>query len=47
VSYEKEVLGKVRKYYSITKEGNATLKKKQDEWKAYTHAVSNVLTLGV
>ena len=32
-SYEKEVPGKVRKYYSITKEGRKALKAKEEEWK--------------
>lgn len=47
ISYENEVLGKVRKYYSITKEGKNTLKNKEEEWKEYTHAVTNVLALEV
>jgi DNA-binding PadR family transcriptional regulator len=47
VSYENEVLGKVRKYYSITKEGRKTLKNKEEEWKEYTHAVTKVLALEV
>lgn len=47
VSYENEVLGKVRKYYSITKEGKKTLKSKEDEWKEYKQAVTNVLALEV
>ena len=46
-SYEEEVLGKVRKYYSITKEGKSLLKTKENEWKEYSLAVTNVLTLGV
>lgn len=43
-SYEKEVLGKVRKYYSITKEGRRVLKAKEEEWKEYSQAVLHVLT---
>ena len=43
VSYEKEVSGKVRKYYSITKEGRKALKAKEEEWKEYSRAVLNVL----
>lgn len=43
-SYEKEVSGKVRKYYSITKEGRKALKVKEEEWKEYSGAVLNVLT---
>lgn len=46
-SYEKEVLGKVRKYYSITKEGRKALKAKEAEWQEYSQAVANVLTVGV
>jgi DNA-binding PadR family transcriptional regulator len=43
-SYEQEVLGKTRKYYSITNEGRKYLSAKKDEWKQYSQAVSNVLT---
>lgn len=46
-SYEQEVLGKVRKYYSITREGKKYLEQKQEEWKEYSQAVSNVLALEV
>lgn len=46
-SYEQEVLGKVRKYYSITKEGRKQLSHKETEWQEYAKAVSNVLALGV
>ena len=42
--YEQEVNGKVRKYYSITKEGRKTLEQKQKEWKEYSQAVANVLS---
>ncbi|MDE7333173.1 MAG: PadR family transcriptional regulator [Lachnospiraceae bacterium] len=42
-SYEKEVLGKVRKYYSITKEGQKALGRKKEEWKEYSEAVAKVL----
>lgn len=42
-SYEKEVPGKVRKYYSITKEGRKALKAKEEEWKEYSRAVCRVL----
>lgn len=41
--YEQEVLGKTRKYYSLTKEGKKQLRYKEEEWKAYTRAVGNVL----
>jgi len=44
---EKEFSGKVRKYYSITKEGKGMLNKKMDEWQEYATAVQNVLVMGV
>ena len=34
---------RVRKYYSITKNGRKYLKEKEEEWKAHTAAVNNVL----
>jgi len=34
---------RVRKYYSITKNGRKHLKEKKEEWKAYTAAVNGVL----
>lgn len=46
-SYEQEYVGKVRKYYSITKEGKKILKKKTEEWNEYRVAVSNVLAFGL
>ena len=46
-SYEKEVLGKVRKYYSITKEGKKQLRQKEAEWKEYAGAVAKILALEV
>lgn len=45
VSFEKEVLGKIRKYYSLTKEGKRVLKHKEEEWKEYTQAVSDVMVI--
>ena len=45
--YEQEYWGKVRKYYSLTKEGHKLLAKKTEEWKVYSDAVSNVLAMGV
>lgn len=42
-SYENEVNGKIRKYYSITKEGRKYLKAKKEEWQEYQTAVVNVL----
>lgn len=47
VSYEKEVTGKTRKYYQITKEGKKILTEKKQEWNEYSKAVANVLVLGV
>ncbi len=44
--YEKEVGGKTRKYYSIAKKGVKALDEKQEEWKTYAQAVTNVLTAG-
>ena len=46
-SYEQEVLGKVRKYYRITREGKDYLEKKKAEWKEYSQAVTDVLALEV
>ncbi|MBR2948763.1 MAG: helix-turn-helix transcriptional regulator [Lachnospiraceae bacterium] len=42
-SYEKEVGGKVRKYYAITGEGRKEFKKKQKAWEEYAGAVSHVI----
>ena len=47
VVYEQEFGGKVRKYYSLTKQGGKLLEKKTEEWKEYSAAVSNVLALEV
>lgn len=44
-SYEKEVSGKVRKYYQITKEGSGYLEQKKTEWEQYAKAVSKVLAM--
>lgn len=46
-SYEQEVLGKVRKYYRITKDGRAYLEEKRTQWQEYSKAVTNVLALEV
>lgn len=46
-AYEKEVIGKVRKYYSITREGKQQLKERETEWNEYSRAVVRVLTMGV
>ena len=45
-SYEQVDSGKVRKYYSITKEGRKHLENKITEWKAYNNAVLRVLSFG-
>ncbi|MCI8490469.1 MAG: PadR family transcriptional regulator [Lachnospiraceae bacterium] len=47
ISYEQGASGKVRKYYSITKEGRKQLTKKESEWKTYSNAVMRVLAMGV
>lgn len=44
-SYEDEVNGKVRKYYSITKNGKKYLNSKKEEWNEYQTAVLNVLCM--
>ncbi|NBI86533.1 PadR family transcriptional regulator [Lachnospiraceae bacterium] len=46
-SYEDEAAGKVRKYYSITKEGKKQLNQKKAEWKEYADAVAKILTMEV
>lgn len=46
-SYEMEVLGKIRKYYSITRDGRAHLEEKRTQWQEYSKAVTNVLALEV
>ena len=46
-SYEEEVLGKVRKYYSITKAGKKILSQKEADWKTYAAAVTNVLAFQI
>lgn len=45
--YEQEAGGKTRKYYSLTKQGRGFLEKKMKEWREYSEAVTNVLTLEV
>ena len=41
VSYEKEAQGKVRRYYTITKQGRAELLKKKEAWETYSKAGRN------
>ena len=46
-SYERgRKAGKIRKYYSITKEGRKALAEKKEEWYAYSQAVVDVLSMG-
>lgn len=45
-AYEKEVGGKLRKYYSITKQGRKALEEKKEEWNRYAKAVTGVLAIG-
>lgn len=46
-SYEQEAVGKVRKYYHLTKSGKKQLKVKAEEWREYSRAVVNVMeTMG-
>lgn len=45
--YEKEYAGKIRKYYSLTKQGKKMLEKKTEEWNIYSNAVTNVLAMEV
>lgn len=47
VSYEQEMLGKVRKYYRITKDGRKHLEEKKSQWQEYSKAVMSVLALEV
>lgn len=42
-SYEDEVNGKQRKYYSITKVGRKYLRSRMEEWQEYQTAVVHVL----
>lgn len=44
-SYEQEIQGKMRKYYSITREGRIMLSEKEAEWREYAGAVTSVLGL--
>lgn len=42
-SYEQEAVGKIRKYYHLTKAGKHQLQKKVAEWAEYSQAVTKVL----
>jgi PadR family transcriptional regulator PadR len=47
VCYEKTAdTGRVRKFYSLTKDGHATLEEKVEEWAAFSGAVNKVLAGG-
>ncbi len=41
--YEKPAGAKVRKYYSITRQGSRILAEKEREWRTYSQAVADVL----
>lgn len=43
LSYEQEAVGKIRKYYHLTKAGKKQLKQKEEEWKEFTRAVASVM----
>lgn len=45
VVYEKEVAGKIRKYYRLTNDGRRVLEEKKEEWMTYSEAILNVLNL--
>ena len=42
-SYEEEVNGKIRKYYTLTSIGKALLEEKQKTWREYSDAVLSVI----
>lgn len=46
-AYEKEAVGKIRKYYQITKSGRKHLEEKKSQWQEYSRAVMSVLALEV
>lgn len=46
-SYESEAGGKMRKYYTLTKEGKKYLKSKKEEWNIYSSTVTKILCLEV
>ena len=45
-AYEREAAGKPRRYYHLTKEGEAALREKEAAWHAYANAVGRVLRGG-
>ncbi|MCH5170932.1 MAG: helix-turn-helix transcriptional regulator [Oscillospiraceae bacterium] len=42
-SYWREIDGRSRKYYHITKKGLRQLSEKQKEWESFSHSVTKVL----
>lgn len=42
-TYEEEIVGKTRKYYTLTKAGKKQLQVKKEEWEEYSQAVRRVL----
>ena len=47
LSYEQEAVGKIRKYYQITKNGRKHLEEKKSQRQEYSRAVMSVLALEV
>ena len=45
-SKNQEVSGRVRKVYSITQKGSRVLELEKEEWKSFSLAVNQVLSLG-
>ena len=46
-AYEQDVLGKIRKYYSLTEQGEKKLAEKTEEWNTYQKAICDVLVMEV
>lgn len=42
-TYEEEIGGKTRKYYTLTKAGKKQLQVKKEEWEEYSQAVGRVI----
>ncbi len=42
--YDQAVLGKTRRYYSITEAGKKKLEEKMSDWKEYSNAIASVLS---
>jgi PadR family transcriptional regulator PadR len=42
-AYQQEESGRMRRYYRLTKRGQAMLDAQREEWSRYTHAVNLVL----